>query len=340
MNKMYTTARNNNPFKTFKGLTFNVLNVLCSLENRLNIKNGVKQVLVVCLFLCCGLMQKGWGQTAPTYTLATTTGNTYTSISGTGTSESAVAADDAGVNITTLSPGFTFNGTTYTKAQMCSNGWVCLYTTAPTISTADGVYTPLSSGITNAAVLFAPYGADLTTSTAATTAAYFSQTGGVITFEWKNFSRYNGTAANDVLNFQVQLNTTTNTITYAYGTCTPGSNPTASPQVGFETSTTWSSAMNNLYINITGSPTTCDWSSAVTGNANTSNMYMTSTNTTVVPPSGLNYTWSTGTQAPVRTFSAPTSINTSGATLGWTAPTSATTYNVQYRIPGTCSWTN
>ena len=67
MNKMYTKATSNKKaFKTFKGLTFNVLNVLCSLENRLNIKKGVKQLMVVALFLCCGMGQKSWGQTTVT----------------------------------------------------------------------------------------------------------------------------------------------------------------------------------------------------------------------------------------------------------------------------------
>ncbi|HRG59979.1 MAG TPA: fibronectin type III domain-containing protein, partial [Bacteroidia bacterium] len=43
---------------------------------------------------------------------------------------------------------------------------------------------------------------------------------------------------------------------------------------------------------------------------------------------------------PVRTFTAPSGITGTTATLGWTAPTGATQYNVQYRATGSCTWTN
>lgn len=278
-----------------------------------------------------------WGQLAVRYNLAISNG-TFSSISGTGTSV-AIAADDAAVNVTGLA-GFSVNGTSFTSARMCSNGWLALYTTAPTSS---GLYTPLSSTLTNGIVVIAPFGADLGVSTAATTAAYRQTIGNEHIFEWVNYSRYNFSGNNDVLNFQVRLNTSTGAITYVYGTCTQGSNPTSSPQVGFRTgsSTTWSTNVNNLMIDVTGSPNTCTWENAVNGNSNTSSMYFNTANSTVKPNSGLTYTWTPqNTVDVVRTFSAASSITTTGATVSWTAPTGGSTYNVQYRTVGSCSWTN
>ena len=289
------------------------------------------------LFLVGGT---AFAQTAVNYSLATSSGS-FSSISATGTAVS-IAGDDLGVNITGLT-AFNVNGVNYTSARMCSNGWLALYaTTAPASTTG---YTSLSTAITNAAVIFAPFGVDMSSSTVATTAAFRQTIGGVHIFEWINFSRYNSSGNNDALTFQVRLDTATGSVAFVYGTMTIGGFPTSSPQVGWKTAGTvannWSTAINNLTMNITGSPTTCNWSNAVTGNANSSSMYINTANSGVKPLSGLTYTWTKQTApAPVRVFAAVTSITPSAATLSWTAPTGATAYNVQYRIPGSCTWTN
>ena len=275
------------------------------------------------------------------YSLATSVGSyTPISVAGGATACATAPADDVFQNIPGLT-AFSVNGVSYTNYQMNSNGRLSLYTaTAPTTT---GTYTPLSSAITNAAVVFAPFGADLNTSTAATSAWFYQTIGTELVFQWTNFSRYNVGPGNDILNFQVRLNTATGSVTYVYGATTVGS-PLGLPQVGFRTSTTFATDVNNLNLNITGSPITCDWSNAVTGFANTSNLYMNATNAGVKPANGLTYTWTNAgavnSQLPVRTFTAPTAITTSGASLAWTAATGATGYNVQYRIPGSCTWTN
>jgi hypothetical protein len=249
-------------------------------------------------------------------------------------------ADDVNQNITGLT-AFNVNGVNYTNFQMNSNGRLSLYTT--TAPTTTGTYTPLSSSITNAAVVIAPFGGDLNTSSAATSGWFYQTIGTELVFQWTNVSRYNISGSNDILNFQIRLDTATGNIVFVYGTCTQGSNPTSAPQVGFRTSTTFSTGVNNLNLNITGSPTSCNWSDVVTGYSNASTVYInnSATNPSIKPTSGLTYTWvKQANPAPVRTFAAPSAITNSGATLSWTAPTSATSYNVQYRIPGTCSWTN
>ncbi len=79
----------------------------------------------------------------------------------------------------------------------------------------------------------------------------------------------------------------------------------------------------------------------ITGNSNSANSTMGSDNSAMAPVDGLTYTWTPATApAPVRTFAAVSAITGTGATISWTAPTGATQYNVQYRTPGSCNWTN
>jgi hypothetical protein len=225
---------------------------------------------------------------------------------------------------------------------MCSNGWLALYaTTAPTATTN---YTPLSATAatsTGVNVRLAPFGADLNSQTG--TGAFSQTIGNEHIFEWLNFTRYFVTG--DVINCQIRLNYVTNEIKFVYGAMSVGASTTA-PQVGWKTAGTvasnWATDINNVQINSTGSPASCDWSNAVTGNANTSVMQYSDATPGLKPLSGLTYTWSPRNGlSPVRTFGALTGITSGGATLSWTAPLGATKYNIQYRISGsTCGWTN
>jgi len=283
-----------------------------------------------------------WGQLGANYTFSASAG-TYSSISATGTAVgAAILVDDGSVNITGLTPGFTVNGVTYTNARMNSNGWLALYaTTAPTSTTgyAAGAPNALSASMTNGAVILAPFNAD---QNGTGKLAWRQTISGVHIFEWQNFLRFNSTG--EVLNYQVRLNTTNGSISFVYGTMTFGTS-SVNPQVGFKTTGTvasnWATDVNNLQMNVTGSPNTCTWADAVTGNANNSTMYFNNLNPAVKPASGLTFTWTPqASPAPVRTFSAVSAITQTGATLAWTAPTGATSYEVQYRAVGQCGWTN
>ncbi|HRA58455.1 MAG TPA: GEVED domain-containing protein, partial [Bacteroidia bacterium] len=276
-------------------------------------------------------------QLAIKYPLTISSG-TYSSISGSG-APVAIIGDDMAVNITGLT-GFTVNGTTYTNARMCSNGWLALY--GASVPTTTGTYAPLSTAITNGAVIFAPFGRDLNSQSG--TGAYWQTIGNELIFEWVNYIRYAQTG--ESLNFQIRLNTVTGEIKFVYGTMTALTGSTY-PQVGWKTNGTvasnWATDVNNLMIDNVGSPNTCNWSNAVTGNANTSTMYFNSANATIKPNSGLTYTWTKPVATdpePVRTHAAVSGITTNNATLNWTAPANATQYNVQYRTVGSCSWTN
>jgi hypothetical protein len=277
-----------------------------------------------------------WGQLGANYAFNASAG-TYSSISATGTAVgAAILADDGSVNITGLTPGFTVNGVTYTNARMNSNGWLALYaTTAPTSNTG---YTSLSTAMTNGAVIICPFNAD---QNGAGAFAWRQSVGNEHIFEWQNFYRYGVTG--EQLNYQVRLNTSTGSISLVYGTMTPTG--TSTPQIGFKTTGTtannWATDVNNLTINVTGSPNTCTWANVVTGNANSSTMYLNSANPLVKPASGQTFTWTPqASPAPVRTFAAVSGITSSAATIAWTAPTGATSYEVQYRAVGQCAWTN
>lgn len=287
------------------------------------------------LLLLTGTWFYSNAQVPSRYALSISNG-TYTPLSTANgaTAVASVVGDDVFGNITGLT-GFPFAGTTYTNFQANSNGRLSLYTT--TAPTTTGTYTPLSSTITNAAAVLAPFGADLVSVPG--TNFLYQTIGNELVFQWENYSRFNS-SVNDVLNFQIRLNTVTGTVSYVYGTMTQGSS-TSNPQIGIRTNTTYPGNVNNLLLNVTGSPATCDWSNVVTGAAANSSVYFNTANSSVAPTSGLTYTWTPQNSVDrVTTFSAASAITSTGATLSWTAPTGATQYNVQYRAVGACSWTN
>ena len=278
-------------------------------------------------------------QTAAKYPLSITSG-IYTSISGTGTIQPDVLISDSCVRITGLTPGFTINGVTYSNAVMHNDGYILLYTGSYTLLPA--VFIP-DIFFFNGTPIMAPFFTNLGGSSIATSEAYFQTIGAEHIFEWKNFSRVaNG---DDILNFQVRLNTSTNEVKFMYGNCIQGTGTTG-PIVAWKSSgTTWASDINALYQNEYGSPVTCDWSHAVTAqnfSLTPLKMFFNATNPLIKPNSGLTYTWTPqNVVSPVRTFQPVTNITGVGATINWTAPSGATQYNIQYRFAGTsCLWTN
>jgi hypothetical protein len=297
-----------------------------------NYKQKIRTALAaICLFASFSSVM---AQVPSRYNLSISSG-TYTplTVAGGATELPAVITDDANANLTGL-PGFAVDGVTYTNYQVNSNGRIVLYsTTAPT---TQGTYTPLSSAITGAGVVIAPFGRDLNNQTG--TNCLYQVVGNNIIFDYQNYRRFNVTG--ESLNFQVILNTVNGSIQFVYGTMTP-SNNTSYPQIGFRTTTSFPNNVNNILLDIAGSPATCNWSNVVTGAANNSTVYFNSANPGVGPSNGLTYTWTPQNVVDrVSTFSAVSAITTDGASIGWTAPTGATQYNVQYRAVGSCNWTN
>ncbi|MBD8082687.1 fibronectin type III domain-containing protein [Chryseobacterium caseinilyticum] len=275
------------------------------------------------------------------YTFAKGTGAIYTPITG-GTkllpSGTNTAYDSDMSAAITLPTPFPFGGANVTTVYISSNGFI---TFGSALQTYD--YTPLStSGGTGVIAAFAQDGAS-STAAGANSEVRYQDLGTEFVIQYTDHANYYNRST-EKLNFQIRLVYATGEIKIVYGNCTnPGTDTTngITAQVGIRgNSTTYSTNVSPLMIGNVPAGTTCDWSKAVTGNANSSSMLFSSTNSNVKIPNGLQYTWVPGTQLPVRTFAATTAVTNAGATINWTAPAGATAYNVQYRALGSCDWTS
>src|SRR6218665_3419311 len=273
------------------------------------------------------------------YVFSSSTGATYTPITG-GTVFSTSYDNEVSAAIT-MGGTFPFGGANFTTCYISANGFI-------TFGAAPGGtnYTPLTTlGTTTGAISGFGQDAGSSTLTGALPEIRYQDLGTEFVVQYKDHANYFNRTV-ERINFQIRLTYATGAINIVYGTAT---NPTGTstsgiaPQVGIRgNSVVYASNVNNLYILDSPTGTTCDWSTAVTGFSNASAMLFSSGNANVKITSGLTYTWTppAAAIAPVRTFGATTAITPNGATLNWTAATGATEYNVQYRLRGTCAWTN
>ncbi|MFM2227532.1 MAG: hypothetical protein RL664_875 [Bacteroidota bacterium] len=278
-----------------------------------------------------------FGQAA-TYDFAASVG-TYSEITGgTVLFASGTAYDDA-VSATITIPSFTYNGTAYTTMRVNTNGWMSFGA-----ATTTGGYTPLSGTITAATAVFAPFGEDQGHSGGVASEIRWENTGTEIVVQWKSARRW---GTNENLNYQVRLTHTgaeAGTIRFVYGTMAFGAD--TNPQVGHKTGAT-AGTIGTTVFNLTlaniPAGNSCRWVNAVRARLNSATMLLnSSTNPNVTCDNGTTFTWTpqTGTIVnPITVFSAVSAITSSGATIGWTAPTNATQYDVQYRTIGSCDWT-
>lgn len=240
-----------------------------------------------------------------------------------------------------LSSSFNFGGVAMTTCYVSANGYIT-FGAAPSGSN----YTPLSSvGSTTGAI--SAFGQDGGFSASeplppGNHEVRYEDLGTEFVVQWQDHANYSNRST-ERLNFQIRLVYATGEIKIVYGDCTdPGTSSSNSPQVGIRgNSNAFATNVSALAIGNVPTGSICDWSKAVTANANNSTMTFSSgTNASIKIPAGLQYSWTPGTLLPVRTFAATTAVTNNGATLSWTAPAGATSYNVQYRIPGSCDWTN
>jgi hypothetical protein len=274
------------------------------------------------------------------YSFAKGTGAPYTQITGTklfptGTNTSY---DNEVSSAITLSSPFTFGGVPVTSIYVSANGFVT-FGAAP-----DGInYTPLATlGTTTGAISAFGQDAGSSTVTGAVPEVSYLDSPTEFVVQYKDHANYYNRST-ERLNFQIRLEYATGKISIVYGTNTnPGTSTSGiAPQVGIRgNSIAYATNVNPLTIGNVPSGTTCDWSKAVTGNSETSAMLFSGANVNVKIPTGLLYVWTPNTQLPVRTFAATTAVTNNGATLNWTAPTGAVSYNVQYRSLGSCDWTS
>ena len=263
------------------------------------------------------------------YTFGQST-TTYSSI--TGTALFPTNWDDNVQNLT-LPFSFQFNGTSYTAINVSSNGFITFGTTAPTTTG----YSPIS-GTTAYSGAISAFGRDIIVSSAAETCTYTTlgtAPNRTYVVQWNNARRYSGSSglAGDVLNFQIRLSETTNVATVVYGTCSATSTTSLTCQVGLRGSS------NADYLNRTS---TTSWSATTSGGANTAAI---TTLNTILPASGLTFTWTpivcSGT--PVTPTLASTAVSVCANTVATVSATQVSsaigvTHQWQESPDGTTSW--
>ncbi len=261
---------------------------------------------------------------ASAYTFAASSG-TYTSISG--TVLNSTIPDSWVSSAITLSPGFAFNGITYTTAYMTSNGFITLGGPAPDPAETQPITYTTGSGIT-----ICPFGVDANVSgvASANSSIQFQTVGNEHVFQWTDLSRYGRT--NERISIQARLNTSTGAITFVYGgTIAVGTGTTYQPMVGISTSGT---DFNNLKVtNAAGT-----WAAPNAGTSNSDIMRFTSTATAKSPTAGQTYTF-TPPPCLVPNSLAASSITTTSATVTFNG--SSTSYVIEYGpigyTPGTAA---
>lgn len=205
----------------------------------------------------------------------TQSNTTYTPISG-GTNLAIGGGWDDEIQALTLPFSFTFNGNSYTAINVSHNGFITFGATAPTTNN----FSPIASSATYAGAISA-FGRDIINN--GTPVSYTTEgTSPNRTFvlQWTNCRRYSGGGVTgDVINFQIRLNETSNSIVLTYGTCTATNTTALTCQVGLRGAT-------NTAFNCRSSTTT--WSGTTTGVSNAA--AVTSTNL-IMPSSGLTFTY-------------------------------------------------
>ncbi|MFP9099079.1 fibronectin type III domain-containing protein [Flavobacterium sp. RHBU_24] len=271
------------------------------------------------------------------------------------TTGGATSLDDVEYQVAFPS-GFTFSylGNAQTAVNVDTNGYVGFSTAAWTGYT----YGPLGnnpSGGTTAGIISA-FGADLNAYANTTTAPgslswAVEGTGNdlVLVIQYKNFKPYEFSDTVDrLLNFQIRLYASTHTakanyIELVYGNNVIGDAASTGVDVGIRgAGTGWAANVNSVMLDNVPTGTSCNWLNAVSANNNSNGNYFNSANAAINIPNGLVYTFypqNAAGPSPVRTFAA-TTFTTTTATISWTAASNATQYNVQYRIPGSCTWTD
>ncbi len=225
---------------------------------------------------------------------------------------------------------FYYNGSTYDRFAVSTNGWILLGTGSFTIGkTSAPISLSTTSGFAN---IISALGRDLQGQ--AGSELSYKLTGSspnrILIVQWLNYRRYN-ISSGESFNFQIKLYESDNSISFIYGNVTTtntsasaANNPT---QVGLR------GAVNSDYKNRTS---TSSWSSSSAGTLNTSTMRLTAA---LKPASGLEYKW---TQANMF-YNSSTSLSGENSTIkknsvnniiikvqivttGSTAPLSATSF--------------
>ena len=305
---------------------------------------------VILLLLVSLSTFKANAQSIANYAVSRTTGNTYTSISSTGTSVTAwragTSTDD---NLSETQPiGFTFTymAQSFTGFRISTNGYLTFNTTTAATGSGTGAYGYSNSQFNTAAGTIntlAPFHDDLQTGNNASTLADLNasmkyQTTGtagtrILTVEWINMQDFSSTSISS-FNWQIKLYEATGLIEFRYGTFTlanTGSITSMSYSLGINGPTITVPTVSELLNQQTANTTSfSNIASNALGGSVPANMPENNSIISFTPslanasPSALNFTAVTGTSM----------------TLNWTDnATNESFYLVQRSIDGGLNYT-
>lgn len=303
--------------------------------------NITRFIYILVIVTLCTTAAKS--QVSTLYTFSSAAG-TYTPLSGATviatatTTTGATALDDV---IYTLANGtipfnFTFDNVAYTGFRVSTNGFITFGATAPAASGSATGFTPLSA-VTAYSGCISAYGRNLAgyffSGNAAQTAELSYQTLGVapnriFVIQYKNFKpfNYSTTAFTSPMNMQIRLKETSNAIDIVYN-ITGTFSASILGQVGLR-------GANNIYPtninNVSVANAVNTWPTATAGTANTSTCEILNT---VIPASGLTYTWAPASCS-VPQNQGVTNVTISSAQLTWTTQGGGGTYKVEYGPQG------
>lgn len=225
-------------------------------------------------------------------------------------------------------PSFQFNGKTYTSIFISNNGFIT-FGKAALAATYTGLST--NSSLANLAEgAIAGFASNLVNANTTTSEISYQAVGSKFIIQFTDLKASGGSAA-QLLNFQIQLDSSNNTVSVVYGNCVSGAS-TATGQVGLR-GVDGQGDVNNR--------TGTDWTATSTGTSNTSSCTLGTSNGTTAPANGLTFLYTPGTwiTAPTTYATLPfTEEFSSWANGNSTADLPNATYWRSWPSRGNSSW--
>ena len=217
------------------------------------------------------------------YGFAQTSG-TYVPLSASRTvwQSGTALATDAVSPAVTLPFNFRYNARTYNSIFISNNGFITFGS-----PTTPSTYTALSTDLTTVGNIFdgavAGFAVNLKNANTTTSEISYETVGSKFIIQFTDLQGNSASAA-QLISFQIQLDSSNNSVSIVYGTCASGI-ATLTGQVGLKGAE--SSDVNNR--------TGTNWTTTAIGTSNSSSCTLGSTGTTTIPASGLTFTFTPGT---------------------------------------------
>lgn len=204
----------------------------------------------------------------------------------------ATLATNAVSNAVSLPFTFKYNGKSYTNIYISNNGYITFG--SPTTATT---YAGLSSDLTTVGNIYegaiAGFAVNLRNTNTTTSEIAYETVGSKFVVQFTDLQGNSASAA-QAISFQIQLDSSNNSVAIVYGTCASGT-ATLTGEVGLKGAE--SSDVNNR--------TGTNWTTSAIGTSNSSTMTLGTSGAATIPASGLTFTFTPGTW-----LNAPTSYAT------------------------------